>query len=131
MGLMRRQEEAEGVVANAVQELEGVAVQGLRLVPLPSLDAPVVEVDGAVEVVGMEVVAAPVLEPQPVAPFGYVVGYPRRLRKGSRVQVPLADPGGAVSGVCKGVAKPNLIVPRPHEVDQMARCLRVAPRDQH
>ena len=107
-----------------------MAREGVRLVAFPALVVPVLGVDLAAEVVGVEVVAAPVLEAEPVAALGHVVAAVD-LREGAAVQMPLAHPGRAVAAAREDVAEADLVVACIDEVHDVAGRLRVTAGGQH
>ena len=107
------------IVTYLIHELKGVSVQRISFVAVPSFVSPVfVKVHSSVEIVGVEVVTAPVLEAEAVASFGDVVASADFWER-TGMEMPFTDPGCSVTVSTENVAKSDFVMPGSDEVYEM------------
>ena len=115
------------IVTYLIHELKSVSVQRIGFVAVPCFVPPVfVKVYCSVEIVGMEVVTAPVLETEAVASFGDIVASTDFWER-TGMEMPFADPGCPVAVPAENVAESDFVVPGFDEVYEMTGRLGCRP----
>ena len=131
MRLMRREKQAKRrILVHAVHKLKSVTVERVCLIAIPAFVPPAVKIHRPIEIIGMKIIAAPMLKTEPVAAFRHVVPA-ADFRKRTRVQMPLANPRRPVTIAAEHVPDADFIMPGFHEINQMPCRLWMPARQQH